>query len=129
MHNEAILGKSLFLFSSQNKFREMVFNLVNWKHFDAIIILVILVSGIQLALENPLNGPDSKLVNSLYYLDMVTTIIFCLEMLLKIISYGFLFNGSNSYLQNPSNLMDFVIVLFSVSLTIKIFQSHKYIYR
>ena len=47
-------------------------------------------------------------------MDLVTTSIFISEMVMKIISFGFIINGPNSYLKNSSNLMDFIIVVFSV---------------
>jgi hypothetical protein len=40
--------------------------------------------------------------------------IFLLECISKIIAFGFAFNGSASYIRNPWNLIDFVIILFSV---------------
>lgn len=35
-------------------------------------------------------------------------------MVLKIIVYGFVVNGNDSYLRNPWNCMDFIIVIFSI---------------
>ena len=43
------------------------------------------------------------------------TIIFALESLMKVLTYGFLFNGEKSYLRNGWNIMDYLIVCFSVS--------------
>ena len=42
------------------------------------------------------------------------TAIFCLESLLKIIVYGFVINGPESYLRISWNIMDFIIVIFSI---------------
>jgi len=42
-------------------------------------------------------------------------LIFGLEMILKILAFGFLFNGSNSYLRNSSNILDFIVISLSVS--------------
>jgi hypothetical protein len=47
-------------------------------------------------------------------IDYVMTAIFTLEMLCKIIAYGFLFNGPKSYLRVSWNILDFVIVLSSL---------------
>ncbi len=47
-------------------------------------------------------------------MDFATTIIFLLECFSKIIAFGFAFNGPASYLKNPWNLIDFIIILFSV---------------
>lgn len=42
------------------------------------------------------------------------TAIFMLEALLKIISLGFFFNGRNSYLRQPWNQLDLLIIMFSL---------------
>lgn len=46
--------------------------------------------------------------------DIVMTILFTWELVIKVIVYGFLFNGENSYMRNNWNIMDFVIVTFSL---------------
>lgn len=38
-----------------------------------------------------------------------------MESLTKIIAYGFILNGPDSYLRISWNVMDFIIVIFSVS--------------
>lgn len=53
------------------------------------------------------------MITTLYYIDISTTSIFVLECILKIISYGFFTNGRSSYLKNPWNLIDFIIILLS----------------
>jgi len=40
--------------------------------------------------------------------------IFISEAILKILTFGFLYNGPLSYLRNPWNRLDFVIVIFSI---------------
>jgi Ion transport protein len=35
-------------------------------------------------------------------------------MILKIIAFGLLFSGENSYLRNPANLLDFFVTSLSV---------------
>lgn len=76
---------------------------------------MILISTILLTLENPLDDPkDMKLV-VLYYLDVIFTTIFLIEFVLKTLANGFLFNGPDSYLRNAWNILDFIIVTFSVT--------------
>ena len=50
----------------------------------------------------------------LYWVDTAMTAIFILEALLKIISFGFLFNGRNSYLRQSWNQLDLLIIMFSL---------------
>lgn len=96
-----------------------MFKLTHQKLFDAFIILMILFSTVMLAFEHPLDEPDSAKLKVLSNIDLVVTIIFCLEALLKIVSLGFIINGKNSYLQDSWNILDFTIVLISlISLSI-----------
>ena len=46
--------------------------------------------------------------------DIVITSIFGLEFLLKIVTFGFVLNGRASYLRNPWNMLDFIILAMSV---------------
>jgi len=42
------------------------------------------------------------------------TSVFLVEVILKVIAWGFILNGANSYLYSYWNALDFIIVLFSV---------------
>jgi hypothetical protein len=67
----------------------------SWKQGICLfsLLLTIIVSSIQLALDSPLIDPESQFKGVLYYLDLITTLIFCFEGLLKMIAYGLLRNG------------------------------------
>jgi hypothetical protein len=58
----------------------------------------IIFSSILLAIESPLMDPDSMIFLILGYFDYVMTAIFAVEMVIKIIVFGFLLNGKESYL-------------------------------
>jgi len=88
---------------------------VTWTWFEYFILVAILISSITLAIENPLNNPDSMLSQCLVIINMTMTFIFLLESLLKVVATGFLFNGKTSYLRNPWNVVDFFIVFVSIS--------------
>lgn len=81
------------------------------KYFENIILLLIAVSTINLALEEPLDDPELFKLKVLQYIDFGMTAVFTFEMCSKILSYGFAFCGKNSYLRNGWNILDFVIVL------------------
>jgi len=68
----------------------------------------------MLAFNNPLVDPELPERKFLTWMDTVTTILFALEALSKILAYGFLFNGKKSYLRNYSNILDFIIVIFGL---------------
>jgi len=67
--------------------------------FDQFILLIITISSIALAFENPLNNPDGHISYILKNLDYFTTTLFLLEVFIRVLANGFLFNGSNSYLR------------------------------
>ena len=47
-------------------------------------------------------------------INYVMTFMFTIEVIIKIISKGFLFNGKKSYLRSAANILDFVIVVFAL---------------
>ena len=47
-------------------------------------------------------------------MDTVTTVIFLLEVVIKVIGSGFVINGPKSYLRNTWNVVDFFIVIISL---------------
>jgi len=73
-----------------------------------------MISTVMLAIETPLDDPKGNKLAVLEQMDYVMTTLFTLEMIIKVITYGFLFNGKHSYLKNPWNELDFLIVLSSL---------------
>jgi hypothetical protein len=47
-------------------------------------------------------------------MDYATTAIFLMEMFIKILAFGFAFNGPKSYILEVANIVDFVIVTTSL---------------
>lgn len=66
-------------------------------------------------LDSPLLDPKGTMALVLNILDYIITIIFSLESFIKILAYGFLFNGDKSFLRNIWNIFDFTIVICSVN--------------
>ena len=112
--DKPLYGRSLFIFSEENRFRKVINKVTNYWLFDAIIILLIIVSTVTLAFEHPLDDPESEKMKTLEKIDIVMTAIFTLEAILKIITSGFVFNGKKSYLRNSWNALDFTIVVLSI---------------
>jgi hypothetical protein len=79
-----------------------------------MILLAIIVSSIALGFENPLNDPKGDLAYTLRIIDIVTTVFFSIEVLVKLVATGFLFNGKESYMRDPWHISDFLIVVVSV---------------
>ncbi len=106
----------MYLFGTDNKFRLFLNRVITHRFFDPIVLILIIFSTLTMTVDNPLNDPNGQLSNILDYIDIVVTTLFTIETSLKIIVYGLLLNGKNSYLRNSWNIMDFFIVIFSVSL-------------
>lgn len=49
-----IHGRSLFIFSTNNRFRLFCHTIVTFKHFDQIMLIIITLSSVILAMEDPL---------------------------------------------------------------------------
>jgi len=84
------------------------------RHFDNVILVFIIISTILLAVETPLDDPNSQRTYTLIYIDYAMTAIFTIEMLVKIFALGFACCGPESYIRQPANLLDFVIVFASL---------------
>ena len=81
---------------------------VNLRYFDFFIMIVISLSSIALAAEDPVqeDSPRNKVLNNL---DYAFTCVFTIEMLLKVIDLGIILHPG-SYLREIWNIMDAVVV-------------------
>lgn len=116
LENEVIVydsNRSLFLFKSSGFVRRFCHQIIRSSYFDHMILVIIFVGSILLAVDNPLNDPSSTQSIALGIMDNVFTAIFLVEMLLKVIDLGFIFNGPQSYLRDPWNVLDLTILSFS----------------
>ena len=111
--------RSLFCFDRSFAMRKGLVWFIEWKWFDNFITLVILLNSIMLAAQDyqgRLEGEDYVSVrnNELEKVDLVFTVIFILECVLKIIGMGFIVH-KNSYLHDPWNWLDFFVVCISIA--------------
>ena len=104
------MGKALFCLSPTNGLRLLCHKIVGNKWFKNTILILILISTVTLALETPLDDPEGDKIRVLTYIDFFMTISFTIEAVLTIISFGFLFSGKQSYIREPWNILDFVVV-------------------
>ena len=106
---------SLMLFSPTNKFRLLCSNIIqDKKWFKSLIIINISISLIIMAFDSPYQT-NKKNKTILYIIDSISTFIFLMEAILKSISFGFLFNGENSYLRYGHNFIDFCSLILSIT--------------
>ncbi|XP_037548002.1 probable voltage-dependent N-type calcium channel subunit alpha-1B [Nematolebias whitei] len=99
---------SMFVFGQTNPVRRLCHYVVNLRYFEMCILLVITMSSITLAAEDPVqaNAPRN---NVLKYLDYVFTGVFTFEMVIKMIDLGLLLHPG-SYFRDLWNILDFIVV-------------------
>ena len=78
-----LVENSLYIFGRENKFRVEVAKIVANPKFDQVVLVLIVVSSIMLAIDDPLGDPDSTKATVLGAIDKVFTALFILEMMLK----------------------------------------------
>ncbi|XP_026668099.1 voltage-dependent calcium channel type A subunit alpha-1 isoform X6 [Ceratina calcarata] len=100
---------SMFILSPTNPIRRAAHWVVNLRYFDVFIMVVITLSSIALAAEDPVweESPRNKVLN---YFDYAFTGVFTVEMLLKIVDLGIILHPG-SYLREFWNIMDAVVVI------------------
>ena len=111
-----LVGKALYVLAPDNQIRIACKKIVGHKYFDPFILVMIVFSTVLLTLENPLDDPNGKKAAVLRVFDFVVSFIFVAEFLLKVLVFGFALNGKDSYIRSTWNQIDFLIVIFSVSL-------------
>ena len=100
---------SMFILSSTNPIREFCHYVVNLPYFDAFIMVVIGLSSMALAAEDPVD--ESSATNEmLNTIDYAFTFIFTIEMLLKVIDQGIIMHPG-SYCRDVWNIMDATVVI------------------
>ncbi|XP_076286468.1 calcium voltage-gated channel subunit cacophony isoform X18 [Lasioglossum baleicum] len=100
---------SMFILSPTNPVRRGAHWVVNLRYFDFFIMVVISLSSIALAAEDPVweKSPRNDVLN---YFDYAFTGVFTVEMILKIIDLGIILHPG-SYLREFWNIMDAVVVI------------------
>lgn len=76
--------------------------------FESISISVIIVNSIFLAMDDPLRDP-SETPQFMNTADDIFQYLYTIEMVVKIVSLGFILNDG-SYLRDAWNILDFVII-------------------
>ena len=72
----------------------------------------------ELALDSPRLDPNDDLATLLKKMDLFFTGLFFCEMSIKIVAFGFVCNGKESYLRSAWNQVDFVIVMISLRIPV-----------
>ncbi|XP_062816140.1 voltage-dependent N-type calcium channel subunit alpha-1B isoform X9 [Anolis carolinensis] len=99
---------SMFILSPTNPIRRLCHYIVNMRYFEMVILMVIALSSIALAAEDPVQA-ESPRNEALKYLDYIFTGVFTFEMVIKMIDLGLLLHPG-SYFRDLWNILDFIVV-------------------
>ncbi|CAH0559083.1 unnamed protein product [Brassicogethes aeneus] len=100
---------SMFILSSTNPIRRGAHWVVNLRYFDFFIMVVICLSSMALAAEDPVVEKSFR-NNILDKFDYAFTGVFAVEMFLKIVDLGVILHPG-AYLREFWNIMDAVVVI------------------
>ncbi|VDM64230.1 unnamed protein product [Angiostrongylus costaricensis] len=104
---------SLFCFGPKNPFRIRCLQLTQKKWFDYSILVFIGINCITLAMERPSIPPHSVERKFLTFSSYVFTLIFTVEMAMKVIANGCVL-GRGAYFKDGWNILDGILVIISL---------------
>ena len=104
-----------FLNPKTSAIRRTCFAIVDDKRFDALIMLCIVASSVLMAFESPKAMEDAAFAGALEVTDWCFTMLFTLEMLMKLTAFGvWLEERDGTYLRDAWNVIDGAIVLVGI---------------
>ncbi|KAG8268299.1 low voltage-gated calcium channel activity protein [Homalodisca vitripennis] len=104
---------SLYIFHPDHPFRLSCARFVGRKWFDNAVLLFIALNCITLAMERPNIPPDSPERLFLSSANYVFTVVFAIEMFVKVVATG-MFYGEDAYFMSGWNVMDGLLVIISI---------------
>eukprot|EP00930_Biecheleria_cincta_P038314 TRINITY_DN2632_c0_g4_i1.p1 TRINITY_DN2632_c0_g4~~TRINITY_DN2632_c0_g4_i1.p1 ORF type:complete len:1915 (+),score=307.93 TRINITY_DN2632_c0_g4_i1:101-5845(+) len=109
-----VCRRSLYLFPLDTVFRQRVIELVCHWAFEKFVLFLILLNSICLAAYDHRSSPDTGFnMVSDRYIDPILTVFFTLELVLKVIAFGFILD-KKSYLREAWNWLDFIVVITAI---------------
>ena len=106
--------KAFFVLGLQNPLRKLAITVYRWKVFDNFILFMIIMNCIFLAMSSNRPGfEDSKLYAVCEVAEIIFTVVFTLELLVKSVSMDFIYS-KGSYLRDPWNVIDFLVVVLGL---------------
>lgn len=85
----------------------LAFYIIKSRLFEAISLMVITANSVTLAIEDPTSSTTKPYQTTM---DTLFLALYTIEMALKIIGLGFIFNRG-AYLRDAWNILDFIIVM------------------
>ncbi|KAK3241741.1 mitochondrial thiamine pyrophosphate transporter [Cymbomonas tetramitiformis] len=104
---------SLGFLTPEHPIRKLCIAVVLSSYFEGFILSLIVLSSITLSMDSPTLDEDSVLKKLLGHLDKTFNIIFLMELILKVMTYGWIMHPG-SYLWDSWNVLDLFIVTASL---------------
>ena len=89
--------------------RRTLFSTLGWSGTDALVTLSIILNTIALCLFDPLSPSANNPWSAVNTISTVCTIVFTLELLMRVTAFGFI-GGPSAYLSDAWNWLDAAIV-------------------
>lgn len=135
-NEQQYVNRSLYCLPSSSAIREFFIKIVEWPWFNRLILILIVTNCVFLVLEDPVCKCDTdpcsefenyrralymsldcsnweQLRDTLLGAEYTFTILFTMEMVVKIVARGFIMH-KHAYLRDSWNWIDFVVVLASL---------------
>ena len=104
-------NRSLSCLTLQNPIRRKACDIVEWKWFDRLIMVVIAANCVSMATQDPNNVDSDSYSNVMHYkFSIFFWCVFVTEACIKITAFGFIL-GRGTYLRDGWNCLDFFIVM------------------
>ncbi|XP_045132838.1 voltage-dependent T-type calcium channel subunit alpha-1I-like isoform X9 [Portunus trituberculatus] len=103
---------ALYVFSPENLIRRACLFMVSRQWFDSTVLFFIGLNCITLAMERPNIPPDSVERYVLKIFNYIFTVVFGVEMVVKVIAQGLIY-GKAAYFSSGWNIMDGSLVIIS----------------
>ncbi|CAL6322264.1 unnamed protein product [Bathycoccus prasinos] len=118
--NKLNFDRSLGFLQASNPVRKMCSKVANSIYFSRVILFVVILNGVIVALDTPDRGVEMYGTKPhipkdvTFWLGNAFLILFGLEAIVKIVAYGFLLNGPDSYMWSYWNVFDLFIVITGI---------------
>jgi len=109
---DLIIGNSLFIFAPDNVVRRLLRQFISNSYFAGFIYHMIALNSLLLTLDQP-SLEDKYQKKTIEEMLFIISWIFIIECVVKVIVHGFYW-GNKTYIKDPWNVLDFIIVIFSV---------------
>jgi len=94
-----------------NPLRRKVITIIDSVYFELFILSVIFFNALTIAWDNPTIEQSQGAETALFVFNILFIAIYSVEMILRMIACGIMFNGMHSYFYSGWNVMDFIIVV------------------